>query len=48
MFNFYVIFAGHDMVTDALEEVPRAGAKWIPMIKKQKYKNWRTFRKHGF
>ena len=27
MFNFYVIFAGHDMATDALAEVPRAGAK---------------------
>ena len=46
MFNFYVILAGHDMVTDAGRNTT-CRRKKAPRLQR-KYKKWRTFRKHGF
>ena len=43
MFNFYVDLASHDILG-----LPRAGENSKPHDYKQKYKKWRTFRKHGF
>ena len=47
MFNLCVVPAGHDMVTDS-GRATRAQANSKPYHYKQKYKNWRTFRKYGF
>ena len=47
MFNFYVGLAGQDMVT-VIAGLPRAGAKSKTHDYKQKYKEWRAFRKHEF
>ena len=46
MFNFYVVFAGHDMVTDA-GRTTTCRRKIKPHEYKQKY-NKRTFPKYGF
>ena len=48
MFNFYVILAGYDMVTDAVAGLTRSGAKWEPHhYKQKKTKKARNSRKHG-
>ena len=44
MFNFYVVLAGHDMITDAAKAT-KVASNSKPHNYKQKYKN---FRKHGF
>ena len=46
MLNFYVISIGHDMV-NALTVLLRAGANSKLHQKKQSYKMWSSFRKHG-
>ena len=46
-FNFYVILAGHDMITDA-GRANKCRRKINPHDYQQKYKKWRTFRKYGF
>ena len=46
IFNFYVILAGHDMITDAGRATicsPKFKAPWLETI----VKKWSTFRKHG-
>ena len=47
MFNFFVVLAGHDKVTDA-GRFATCRRKINPHDYKEKYKKWRTFRKHGF
>ena len=46
MFNFYVVLAGHDNVSDAARTIT-CRRKIKPHDYKQKYKKWRTFQKHG-
>ena len=47
MFKFYVILAGHDLITDAGRDT-NAGESPKLHDYEQNYKNWRSFRKHGF
>ena len=49
MLNFYVVSAVGDMVNAmTLTGLPCAGAKPELHHYKEKYKKWRSFRKHGF
>ena len=47
MFNFYVILAGHDMITDAGRNTTLSEIE-SPIITKKKYIKRRNFRKYGF
>ena len=48
MFNFCVVFAGHDMVTDAGRATTRRRKFKAPSLKSKSIKKCRTFRKHEF
>ena len=47
MFNFYVVLAGHDIITDAGRSIKCRWKCKVPWFQ-TKYKKWRNFRKQEF